>query len=444
MNRSENIAALLKREIVVDNNLTDAAVSVMYRDVIKEEAANKVSQSIVAGYIMKVEDIICHDKKLYIYNSGVYDQDVKIVTDMIHEILGTKWTANKSSGIIQYIKEECVVTYDKINPTSHLCLNNGLFNRTTLEIEPFNKDMLYITRNDITYDPGAECPIFDGFVKTTLEGKYQKMMCEMIGYIIEPGYPGSKIFFLNGEGRNGKGVFLRVIERMFGSNVSATTLERMVDDAWAIGNLYGKLVNTAPDIADSYIKDASIMKTLSGDDRISAPVKYYGDREFINEAKLFFGCNGPPRFKATDTAIEDRCVIVPFNNVFTGKNADYRLKEKLLTCDEISGIFNRAVTALKKVRKDGFQQVDNGYSKASDPVGYFVDDVIIYDMDNEVSTGEVLEAYDTWAEKNNIKTHYSKRVFTGILKNKCSIGNPRKSHGLLYYEGIDLIPEYRY
>ncbi len=81
-----------------------------------------------------------------------------------------------------------------------------------------------------------------------------------------------------------------------------------------MGNLDSVALCVSPDLPASKLdsKSASCIKQLTGNDKISAPVKYRKNTQFRFEGKLILATNYPLLTAEPDDAFMQRAVVIPF------------------------------------------------------------------------------------------------------------------------------------
>ena len=94
--------------------------------------------------------------------------------------------------------------------------------------------------------------------------------------------------------------------------------------------LDNRLANIFPDLPAAGIRDAAVIKGLTGGDTMVAENKFERPFNLQNTAKLIFSANKAPRLSEDSDAIWRRLVIVDFPNQFLGVKADSNLVDKLL------------------------------------------------------------------------------------------------------------------
>jgi phage/plasmid-associated DNA primase len=118
---------------------------------------------------------------------------------------------------------------------------------------------------------------------------------DFIAYCLWRGFPFHILLFFNGTGRNGKGVMLTVIKRVLGfQNISGESLHRILENRFAVAELYGKLANIDADLSTDALRNTGTLKKLTGGDPIPAERKFQRPFKFVNYAKLIFSANEMP------------------------------------------------------------------------------------------------------------------------------------------------------
>ena len=166
---------------------------------------------------------------------------------------------------------------------------------------------------------------------------------------------------LLGEGANGKTVYLEMVRQFLGrNNCTAYSLQSLTTNRFAIAGLFGKLANISPELPSNALKQAGPLKTLTGLDTIEAEKKFKDSFNFVNTAKMIFATNMPPEISEDTLAVWRRFVVIDFPFKFTGDRADKNLLPKLTTEQEFSGLLNKVLEGLERLKKNG----DFSYSRS--------------------------------------------------------------------------------
>lgn len=222
-------------------------------------------------------------------------------------------------------------------------------------------------------------------------------------------------FILVGKGSNGKSVFTGLLSELHGSdNVSNVPLKSLLDDKFALADLENKDVNIDTELSNTTIKDMSILKSLTGNQKQRVQRKGENAYHTIIYAKLFFNANSIPlTYDDSDGAIR-RQTILSFPNQFeVGKNDDPRMLEKLTTEEELSGIFNILRLALKRILKNNtpylkqktIQEKRERLELMNNSVKFFMDEA--WDVENStefdnITKMDLYTAYEQFCRYNKI------------------------------------------
>jgi putative DNA primase/helicase len=99
--------------------------------------------------------------------------------------------------------------------------------------------------------------------------------------------------------------------------------------------------------------DEGTLKSLTGEDVITARALYGPQFEFRSTAKLLFLFNDKPRVTDTSHAFWRRALLVPFQRQFSGAERDDTLRDQLRA--EASGILNWAIQGCLEWQRVGLQ-----------------------------------------------------------------------------------------
>ena len=200
--------------------------------------------------------------------------------------------------------------------------------------------------------------------------------------------------------------------------------------------------------------DAAILKKLTGKQPVRIQRKNQRAYDTKLYAKLFFSANKIPGSADDSDAYYKRNIILSFPNQFEeGKNADPDLIAKLTTEEELSGIFNILMVALRNVLKNKrifvnektIQERRIKYELASKPIECFKQDAIAEEStEYDRTLKETLyHAYEIFARENKLVI-ISKESLGKILKNKFGFQEGRESSGRrrTFWKGIKLAEKY--
>jgi putative DNA primase/helicase len=116
--------------------------------------------------------------------------------------------------------------------------------------------------------------------------------------------------------------------------------------------------------------------------------------------------NHLPLITDDDLFASDRINIITFDRHFKTQEQDKSLKSRLITEDNISGIFNWCLQGLHKFIDDGLEPPEvvknatEDYKNDSDKVGKFIIDRLEKTPGKNCRAGDVYSIYQIWCEAN--------------------------------------------
>jgi len=180
----------------------------------------------------------------------------------------------------------------------------------------------YFITNPIPHKLGQlkDTPNIDRVLIEWVGEKYLKTMKQIMSYMFLADMPIHRIFCLIGEGLNGKGTFLRLIENFVGDeNKCATEIEILVNNRFESSKLYRKLVCITGEIDKGIFTKTKTLKSLSGDDLIRFEFKGKDGFDSHNYAKPLIATNHLPETTDKSSGFYRRWLIVDFPNTFNEK-----------------------------------------------------------------------------------------------------------------------------
>jgi putative DNA primase/helicase len=261
-------------------------------------------------------------------------------------------------------------------------------------------------------------------------------------------------YFVNfyGNGGNGKGVLLRVMQKIMGSyavtlSPRAVVLQgRETSGRFELADLRGARLAIIDDVPDGRFDEITI-KQLTGEGRIRAEQKFKNSFEFTPIAKLALASNTRLGMRDTGNSMKRRLRAVPFNYTPTPDKTDPGLEEKLL--EEAPYILALAIEQAKIYLDNpgpaGFppcaaiDEASKEYIESQDTVAQFLEEKTEKAADGAedagISAKEVYNAYKDWCAANSHKPLTVTRFGENIKRN--GITKTRKTKGN-WYTGIAL------
>lgn len=292
--------------------------------------------------------------------------------------------------------------------TRYLNLPNGLLDWRTGELSAHDPAVGILPRVPVDWDPDATCPRVEGWLAEVLPADCVDLAFEVIGYCLYNGYPIHKAVLLFGEGRNGKGTFLRLLLRLLGGdNVSHVTPQALDDNRFATAELYGKLANLVGDVDPRTFRVTEKFKQATGADKMAAERKHGQPFNFSSTATIVAAFNKLPQSADTTEGFFSRWVVLPFAGYFPDGVADESVEAKLNAPEELQGLLVRAVYALRRLMErrafpcpPSVENATKQFRAEADPYRQFIGEKLAPKPTGFVFRNAMRDEWATWADAN--------------------------------------------
>jgi phage/plasmid-associated DNA primase len=235
-----------------------------------------ITDELLSRYTFKTlkdtEEIYYYDRGRGIYVTGG-ESLIKSEAENIAPDIST----NQVNEIINHIIRRTLIDRQEFDAQIEwLATKNCMVNLETLETEAFDPEYMATIQIPVAYyycnDNNSKGPISDFFdwVVDPISHPCPKIMnfmyevvsapedvqtiLDFIAYCLWQAFPFHKYILFNGSGRNGKGTMLRLIKRVLGpENISGESLHRILDNRFAVAELYGRLANIDADMSTAFL-----------------------------------------------------------------------------------------------------------------------------------------------------------------------------------------------
>jgi P4 family phage/plasmid primase-like protien len=346
--------------------------------------------------------------KLYRYSGGTYKQHAeRYIRRRVKEILeehsaSDKWSSHRANEVVEYIRADAPDLWER-PPLNEVNVLNGILNVETKHLRDHDPGFMSPVQIPVEYDPAATCPEWEKFVAETFPEDAQELAFELPADLITPSRSVQKSILLIGEGSNGKSTYLRALTAFVGSpNTAGVSLHKLESDRFATARLIGKLANICPDLPSTHLTETSAFKAITGGDDLGAEYKYREAFEFRPYCRLVFSANHVPRSGDASHAFFRRWLVVPFERTFEPVEQIPReeLDAVLSAPRELSGVLNRALEVLPRVRREGFTE-SASMREAWEEFRAMTDPVSVWLAQNTIEAAEAFVPKDTLAKAYN-------------------------------------------
>lgn len=324
------------------------------------------------------------------------------------------------------------------------CLN-GTLNLITMEFYRHTPSDMLTMISGVNYDPNTRCERWVRFISEIMEDNMEKatFLQKSLGYALTGDTSRECFFILYGATtRNGKGTTMETFMKIMGDYGKTANPESIAQKQKANGSapsediarLAGaRFVNISEPDKKMELSTA-LVKTLTGNDTITARFLNENSFEFIPQFKIFINTNYLPT--ATDSTLfsSGRCYVITFDRHFGKGEQDKGLKSKLSEPLNLSGIFNWCIEGLHLAKETGFQSpqcvidATEQYRRDNDKIAHFISDEMETGANFESKTTFVYTRYQKWCELNGkICENYNN--FLSALRLQAFVDRKRPSTG---------------
>lgn len=343
---------------------------------------------------------------------------------------------------------------------------NGTLNLRTMLLEPPRQDDHLTKCVPVRYLPDATCPTWERFLWKIMGGstpgaideadmgageleerslqdarahRLVQFLQRAIGYTLTGSTQEQCLFFLYGNGSNGKSTFLETLQELLKTYACSTPSDTLMSKERGndgisndIARLRGTRFVSSVEIGENRRLNEELIKRLTGQDVMTARFLHAEFFEFKPAFKLFLACNHLPVIRGTDYAIWRRIRIIPFTVKIPEAEQNKELPAQLK--EELPGILAWAVRGCQAWQQDGLQPPDEvmaattTYRASMDVLGQFLEECCLVDTAIRVKATTLYDAYKRWCDANGertmTQTAFGKRLeeagFTGEKKSGVS------------------------
>ena len=297
-----------------------------------------------------------------------------------------------------------------------LGVQNGTLNLSTGKLQPASSDDYITMLAPVSFDAQADCPTFRQFLLQIMDGNQELVdyLQRMFGYALS-GYTSEQyLYFFYGTGANGKSTLLAVFRDLLGHRYYLTLPSEAImvrpgkSGATAeLARLPGARVVVTNEIEDGTWLAESLVKLLTGGDRIAARHLYQEIFEFEPQFKLVIAGNHKPVVRNDDYGIWRRIQLVPFEVTIPTDQRDPNLPDKLRS--ELPGVLNWALHGYHQWRMRGLSPpaavtgAVETYRKEMDLFGQWLEECCDLNAELETTAVYAYACFKNWSGFNGFK-----------------------------------------
>ena len=404
--------------------------------------------------------------EMWIYHEGIYiPQGKTFINEFCAKVLGKIYTTSKANEVVEKIRVRTYIDQEEFFKTNYIDevpILDGILNIKNRKISPFTPEKIFFSKLPLNYKPDQKCDKIKQFFKDILvEEEDIKVIFEIFGFLLLKEYLIEKAIMFNGEGRNGKGKTLLLMEKFVGSaNVCNVGIASMQKDNFDLEDLFGKLINVGGDTGETALKDTGCFKELTGRDGVNLKRKFKRTLRFVNYAKHVFACNDLPMVYDNSVGFWSRWVLIDFPYEFKTKEEidklpkDERKNKKIInlnilneisTQEELNGLLNEALDGLDRILKNsdfsnskGTNYIKQTWKRRANSFLAFCEDCVEESEDDFIIKIKLKKEYGKYCKEHNIKNKVGDKTIKNTLENNYFVEEVRDLDRNYLWKGIKL------
>jgi P4 family phage/plasmid primase-like protien len=252
------------------------------------------------------------------------------------------------------------------------------------------------------------------FLDRIFEGKQEVIdfMQRAAGYALTGMTTEHKLLFLYGTGRNGKGVFLNTLVSIWKDYARKAAAETFLASQQRghptdIAGLKGARLVMGSELPKGRTWDESIIKDLTGGDRMTARLMRQDFFDFDPQMTLMIAGNNRPSLRGVDEAMRARMVLIPFEVTIPEHERDPELPARLLA-EEGGQILQWAIKGALEWQRRGLdapetiRAASDTYLDEEDVAGQFMAECLLEARGEFVTTTAIHAAFRSWCDTQGL------------------------------------------
>ena len=329
---------------------------------------------------------------------------------------------------------------------------NGTLDLRSCRLQEHRHEDLITKALEIDYNPGAEAPYWNALIQRIFGGDQEliRYIQKSCGYTLTGSIKEQIWYLCYGTGQNGKSTFINALLFVLGlygmtAKFDTFQVQRSEGVRNDLADMKGCRIVAAIEAKQGKRLDETVLKQLTGEDKIRARHLYAEFEEFVPSHKLWLIANHKPTVHETTKAFWRRVRLIPFLVTIPDAEVDKDLNKKLES--ESEGILAWMVEGCRLWQSEGLKpplkviEATEEYRGEMDILGGFLDDIceLTFDWNDKVQSGTLFEHYNVWCQaqakaEGEAVTPITRKLFGMKLTER---GLKRdKIGGLIYWFGM--------
>ncbi len=305
----------------------------------------------------------------------------------------------------------------------------------------------FVTRRCTVAPAEGEHPLFDKVLERACNGHegMREYLLRWFGYFLTASVREEAFMFLHGPGGSGKSTLIKVITEILGDYAMTISMDALTESnqqrhSQEIAKLEGARLVYASETEEGRRFKESLIKWMTGGDKIVAHKMRMDDREFRPSFKILIYGNTVPHLKSVGEEMRRRIHLIEYAGSLAPEERDTTLKERLVA--EYPQILRSMIRGCVDWQACGglgkpesvSASVDQ-YLEGEDSLAAFLDECIDRDQQARELSGDVYRRYRSWATNAGEYVMSQKRLVQSLRTRGFE---QQRSGGMRYITGMRL------
>lgn len=357
---------------------------------------------------------------LAIYQTDGPDKGIYVTSEDMFRVLARQYnnelTSRDFNELMLSLRDK-VPRKERCHDKDLIAVNNGIFNYKTKQLQPFDPDIVFISKSHVDYNPNAvnitihndndntDWDVESWMRSLSDDDEIVHLLWEILGAIIRPNVRWNKSAFLYSEqGNNGKGTLCELMRALCGSGSYAS----IPIASFGQDFMLEPLTRASAIIVDEndvglFIDKAANLKAIITNDVVQINRKF---KQPI--AYQFFGfmvqcLNEFPRIKDKSDSFYRRQLFVPMTKCFTGIERKYIKTDYLHNKDVLEYVLFKVLNMnfYTLSEPEACKNILQEYKEFNDPIRQYWDEFSIRFQWDLLPSGFLYDLYKSWFKKTS-------------------------------------------
>lgn len=371
---------------------------------------------------------------LAIYQTDGVNKGIYVTDETSFRRLARQYNADFTSKDIK----EMITALKDISPRKErnknkdlIAVNNGIFNYKTKQLQPFDPEIVFISKSHVDYNPNAVNVVLhndddntDWDVESWMQSlsdddEIVNLLWEILSAIIRPNVSwGKSVWMYSEQGNNGKGTLCELMRSLIGEGAYASVpISDMGKDFMLEGIIRASAIIVDENDVGTFIDKCANLKAIITNDVIQINRKFKQPIAFKFYGLMVQCLNEFPKIRDKSESFYRRQLFVPMTKCFTGIERKYIKTDYLHNKDVLEYVLYKVLNSNFYTLSEpkACKEVLKEYKEYTDPIRMFWEEFKTKFTWDLLPNEFLYELYESYLNKTNPSG--KKESYLKFLKN---------------------------